>query len=99
MSERLKVTLSGGSEAYLRTQGDARELRRLIVEQRLGTAWLPIEDEDGVVRVDAIVHLTLEGPPDEADRDHERRLLEERRRELEGMPLIDDLHALERRAR
>jgi hypothetical protein len=97
MAERLRVTLSGGREGYLETTGEARELQLLIVEGRLGETWLPLEGGEGLVRVDAIVHLKLEGRPEDAELEHER--LEGERRELEGIPLVDDLHALERRGR
>lgn len=98
MSERLKVTLSGGNEEFLDvTTTDAPGLERLIVEGTVGKEWLPIEGGKGVVRVGAIVGMKIEGKPSqpkEPDKDRLDRLDDERR--LAGKPPTDD-RSLERR--
>jgi hypothetical protein len=100
MSERLKVTLAGGHEEYLdvATTG-AHALELLIVEGRLGKDWLRTEGGKGVVRVEAIVEMKIEGKPDQpgkSEADRLNRLDDERR--MAGMPPTDE-HTLERRTR
>ena len=97
MAERLKVTLSGGREEYLEVVEGARELLHAIAEASVGKTWLRLEDDDGVVRVDAIVRMKIEGKPDHDDL--ERARLEAERRQLEGVPRLDDLQKLETRGR
>ncbi len=98
MSERLKVTLTGGHQEYLDLAAtNAYGLKSLIVEGHVGTEWLPTEDGKGVIRVDAIIGVRVEGKPDQpskAESDKLSRLEDERR--LAGKPQTDE-HSLERR--
>jgi hypothetical protein len=98
MSERLKVTLAGGYEEYLDLAAtSARGLEALIVQRRVDSDWLPIEGGTGVVRVDAIIGMKIEGrpdPPGKPESDKLSRLDDERR--LAGKPPVDD-RSLERR--
>lgn len=98
MSERLKVTLAGGYEEYLDlATTNAHGLESLIVQGRVERDWLPIEGGNGVIRVDAIVGMKVEGRPDQPrqpESDKLTRLDDERR--LAGKPPIDD-RSLERR--
>jgi hypothetical protein len=99
MSGRLKVTLTGGSEQYLDVSGNARELLLLIAAGNVGRQWLTLEDKSGVVRVDAIVAMTIEGTPEDAE--HERDRLDARLMEIAGLPKMDDadVYGFERRGR
>ena len=99
MSERLKVRLAGGYEEYLDVATtNAHGLESLIVNGRVETEWLPTEGGKGVVRVDAIVGMKIEGTPNprpnKGESDRLTKLDDERR--LAGKPPIDD-HSLERR--
>jgi len=98
MSERLKVTMAGGTAEYLDVATtDAPALERLIVDGKVQTEWLPIEGGKGVVRVGAIVGMNVEGKrdlPKEPDKDRLDRVDDERR--LAGKPPTDD-RSLERR--
>ena len=99
MSERLKVTLTGGHEEYLDLAAtNARGLESLIVQGRVEKEWLPIEGGKGVVRVDAIVGMKVDGTPDlkpsKGESDRLTKLDDERR--LAGKPPIDE-NSLERR--
>jgi hypothetical protein len=98
MSERLKVTLAGGREEYLDLAATtAHGLESLIVQGRVEKKWLPIEGGSGVIRVDAIVGMKVEGtpdPPSKGEADKLTRLDDERR--LAGKPPTDD-RSLERR--
>jgi hypothetical protein len=99
MAGRLKVTLTGGSERYLEVSGNARELLLLIAAGNVGRRWLPLEGKGGVVRVDAIVCMTIEGTPDDVE--HERDRLDAQLMELAGIPKMDDadVYGFERRGR
>ena len=99
MSERLKVRLAGGFEEFLDVATtNARGLETRIVEGRIASEWLPIEGGRGVVRVDAIVEMKIEGTPgpkpSKGESDRLTKLDDERR--LAGKPPIDE-HSLERR--
>ena len=99
MSERLKVRLAGGFEEFLDVATtSARGLETRIVEGRMASEWLPIEGGRGVVRVDAIVEMKIEGTPgpkpSKGESDRLTKLDDERR--LAGKPPIDE-HSLERR--
>ena len=99
MSARLKVILTGGSEQYLEAAGNARELLLLIAAGNVGRHWLPLEDKGGVVRVDAIVCMTIEGSPEDVE--HERDRLDAQLMETAGLPKMDDadVYGFERRGR
>jgi hypothetical protein len=99
MSARLRVTLIGGSERYLDVDGNARELLLQIAAGSVGRRWLPLENKGGVVRVDAIVCMTIEGTP--ADVEHERDRLDAQLMEIAGLPKMDDadVYGFERRGR
>jgi hypothetical protein len=98
MSERLKVTLAGGHQEYLDLAAtNARGLEAVIVQGKVEKEWLPTEGGRGVVRVDAIVGMKVEGtpdPPGKGEADKLTRLDDERR--LAGKPPTDD-RSLERR--
>ena len=98
MSERLRVMLAGGHVEFLDLDtATARGLESLIVQGGTDTEWLPIEGGKGVIRVNAIVGMKVEGKPDSAGKPETDRLtkLEDQRR-LAGKPPIDD-RSLERR--
>jgi hypothetical protein len=99
MSARLRVTLTGGSEQYLEVDGDARELLLLIAAGNVGRRWLPLESRAGVVRVDAIVCMAIEGTAEDVE--HERDRLDAQLMELAGFPKMDDadVYGFERRGR
>jgi hypothetical protein len=100
VSERLKVMLAGGHVEFLDLgTTTARGLEAQIEQRGVKTEWLPIEDGKGVIRVDAIVGMRVEGKPDpagKAESDRLTRLDDERR--LAGKPPTDE-HILERRIR
>ncbi len=98
MGERLKVKLAGGHMEYLDVATtSARGLESLIEQGRVAKEWLPTENGKGVIRVGAIVAMSVEGKADQpirAELDTLTRLDDERR--LAGKPPIDD-NSLERR--
>jgi hypothetical protein len=79
--------------------GNARELLLLIAAGNVGRKWLPLEGKGGVVRVDAIVCMMIEGTPDDVE--HERDTLDAQLMELAGIPKMDDadVYGFERRGR